>query len=292
MGAIVKATSIQVERKNTLISFSHQLSEHEKEIIAKGTEKTIKQAVEEDKGGTATKIVEIILERIQKGLGVTGWSDKDIIKENAEDTLNLLTRKYKHLTFKEVAFALSENVSGSLDPYFVQINGRPDKGHFGKFSLEHLSKVLNAYLKMRAKVYKKVRSLKEKEEECTLTEEEKDRIGADHVLDLYMRFEAGEDLQEWQLTAAYDYMKRKKCFQGVVTGKETFERIRKKAEDIVMLSASNSKNLVHGLLSTISGQSEVNMFCKGISVKMYFGLLKENKISEECLQVWRKAIYL
>jgi len=90
--------------------------------------------------------------------------------------MEIIKRYYRELTLEEVKLAFELAIVGELD-YFIpkDRNGNPDKNHYQVFSLEYITKILNAYQKKRTEVWgRAIAMLPEKSQ--ALTEEEKKEI--------------------------------------------------------------------------------------------------------------------
>ncbi len=62
----------------------------------------------------------------------------------------ILIRYYQTLSIQEIKVAFELNAIGELDPYFKKKNnGMPDKEHYNMFSVEWVTKVLNAYRELK-----------------------------------------------------------------------------------------------------------------------------------------------
>lgn len=71
----------------------------------------------------------------------------------------LLKRYYPSMTMNEIVMAFELLVVGKLDGYLPRdAQGNPDRKHYQQFNIEFLSKILNAYRKMRGLVLQKARN--------------------------------------------------------------------------------------------------------------------------------------
>lgn len=92
---------------------------------------------------------------------------------------DILRKYYSEFTISEVRTAFELALVGSLDEYLPKDkNGNPDKNSYQSFSVEFITKILNAYKKYKGRVWSKVYLITAKEEK-EVTEEEKDKILAD-----------------------------------------------------------------------------------------------------------------
>lgn len=85
-------------------------------------------------------------------LGIKGEID-NYLKTRFYD---ILTKYYSDLTLVEIKSAFEISLMGELDKYLPKnSNGEPDKSHYQSFSIEFISKILNAYRKRRNELLKK-----------------------------------------------------------------------------------------------------------------------------------------
>lgn len=92
---------------------------------------------------------------------------------------DILRKYYSEFTISEVRTAFELALVGALDEYLPKDkNGNPDKNSYQSFSVEFITKILNAYKKYKGRVWSKVYLITAKEER-QVTEEEKEQIHKD-----------------------------------------------------------------------------------------------------------------
>lgn len=99
---------------------------------------------------------------------------REVDAYNAARFLDILRKYYYSLSLSEVKVAFELGMTGQLDEYLPKDkHGNPDNHHYQSFSVEYVTKILNAYKKkfsdVQAKVYK---ALPEPKREVTDIEKE------------------------------------------------------------------------------------------------------------------------
>lgn len=109
---------------------------------------------------------------IAKGIA-RDFAIRNIDRGDAFRFFDILKKYYSTLTLDEVRTAFELALVGELDPYLPKDrNGVADKNHYQAFSVEFVTRILNAYKSYRGKVWTKINVSSEKQEK-EVTEEEK-----------------------------------------------------------------------------------------------------------------------
>jgi len=134
--------------------------------------------------------IAILVPMICKDLGVVRWNST---KENEQYTktrfYQTLTRYYSSLSIQSIKLAFDMLAVGQLDDYLPKDrNQQPEKNHFGEFSFEFYTRVLNAYVKRSADVWGKVRlNLPQQKNIISLEEQNKNKQAI--IDDIYQAFD-------------------------------------------------------------------------------------------------------
>lgn len=125
------------------------------------------------------------------------FSIRNVEKTEAFRFLDILKKYYSEFTLEEVRTAFELALVGELDSYLPKDkNGVPDKNHYQVFSLEFVTKILNAFKSYKGKVWKKVYMIEAKVEPV-VTEEQKAEAEANflfYVQDVFESYCRGEGL--------------------------------------------------------------------------------------------------
>lgn len=120
--------------------------------------------------------VAILVPMICKDLGIVKWNNNE---DNARYTKSrfyqTITKYYSGLSIESIKLAFDMLAIGQLDDYLPKDrNQQPEKNHFGEFSFEFYTRVLNAFVKKSSDVWGKVRlSLPKVENTISLEERNK-----------------------------------------------------------------------------------------------------------------------
>lgn len=153
------------------------------------TEATTKPIIKELPPKYIVDQIAILVPMICKDLGITKWNDS---KEKQQYTLTrfyqAVTRYYTSLSVNSIKLAFDMLAVGQLDDYLPKDrNQQPDKNHYGEFSFEFYTRILNAYVKKSADVWGKVRLCLPKKEEV-ISEQQRKENKNNLVNDLYEAF--------------------------------------------------------------------------------------------------------
>jgi len=103
------------------------------------------------------------------------FSIRNVDEAEAVRFFHIVKKYYSELTISEVRTAFELALVGTLDEYLPKDrDGNPDRNHYQAFSLEFITKILNAYKKYRGKIWGKVYRL-ESSEVREPSEEEKNQ---------------------------------------------------------------------------------------------------------------------
>ena len=177
---IVKYTN----EKQTLIKSDTVVSgllDSERIMINAGTGKPISNISDVD----LSKYVQVLVKNIIREVGIREYPDAYIIKRFTE----ILKRYYGNLTLKDVRLAFEMANVGELDEYLPHGRyGDADNNHYQSFSLDYVSKILNAYKRRLSAVVVKARKLLPEKAESP-TEAEKIAIRGEFLRSLYDLFD-------------------------------------------------------------------------------------------------------
>lgn len=124
---------------------SQALSMSEKTMFAATTKTTIGEYDTEKLIENISKLVEYLA----RDLGIRG----EIDGYSKTRFYDILVKYYSDLTLTEIKSAFEISLMGELDKYLPKNgNGEPDKNHYQSFSVEFISKILNAYRKRRNEI--------------------------------------------------------------------------------------------------------------------------------------------
>jgi hypothetical protein len=120
---------------------------------------------------------------------------RNVERAEAFRFMDILKKYYSGFTLDEVRSAFELALVGELDAYLPKDkNGVPDKNHYQIFSVEFITKILNAYKSYKGKVWGKVFAIADKvEPEVTQTQKDEFREGfLKRLREMYAGFCAGE----------------------------------------------------------------------------------------------------
>lgn len=151
-------------------------------------EKGLKLSVREYQEADLVQKLAILTKMTCRDLGIKTWNNPEILKYDSARFYNILKSFYSNLTLEEVKHAFILLSVGKLDEYFPKgKDGFADKNHYQQFSVDFLSKVLNAYGKYRSKVWSKAQKLVPIPEK-TISEDEKEQSHDWVINDIVMKF--------------------------------------------------------------------------------------------------------
>lgn len=126
---------------------------------------------------------------ICRDVGIRSWDNAEVMKYDAVRFFTTLKTYYKEFTFKEVKLAFELAMVGQLDEWLPKDkNGNPDKNHYQAFSLEYVTKILNAYKSKKNNVWFKARKALPPVVKV-VTKEEKEFYRKSFIQDIYNAFE-------------------------------------------------------------------------------------------------------
>lgn len=125
---------------------------------------------------------------IIRDLGIKNWNGDDAAYD-ASRFKKLLRGYYGHLTYKEVELSFELLSVGKLDDYLPKDkSGKADKNHYQSFSVEFVTKVLNAFSTYKQKVWSKANSLLPERAE-SLSEEAIKEANDAFINSIYLEFD-------------------------------------------------------------------------------------------------------
>lgn len=186
---LAKRREVYNDQKMAILQSQHvqlKLSENELIIAQTGIGLSIKQANEKE----LISAVAVASKFICRDVGIRTWDNKEVMKYDAVRFFNILRRYYNDLTFSEVKMAFELALVGQLDEWLPKDrNGEPDKNHYQSFSLEYITKILNAYKSKKNKIWFKARKSLPVPI-TTATKEEKEMYRKAFLNDIYIAFDA------------------------------------------------------------------------------------------------------
>jgi len=178
-----------LEEKRTILqdeTVQLKLSENDLMIAQAGVSETPIRAVPEKE---LLNTVAVASKFICRDVGIRSWDNAEIMKYDAVRFFTTLRTYYKDLTFKEVKIAFELALVGQLDEWLPKDrNGQPDKNHYQAFSLEYVTKILNAYKSKKNGVWFKARRALPAPVHV-VTAEEKAHYRNSFLNDIYKAFE-------------------------------------------------------------------------------------------------------
>ena len=171
---LVKAAEL---KSNTLSLPEVQggLSEIEYKTAEATTRKPIKALSDDD----LQKEIAATLKFIIKDLGIHNFSGQDAGYQTIR-FMKLLREYYGEMSYREVELAFEMSMTGQLANYLE------DRNHYQQFSVDYITKVLNAFRAYKQKVWVKANSLVPSKN--LVSEEEKERSKRFNIDDLIAKF--------------------------------------------------------------------------------------------------------
>jgi hemolysin-activating ACP:hemolysin acyltransferase len=122
---------------------------------------------------------------IAKDVGIKG----DLDHYQVIRFYDILRKYYSQLSTSEVKLAFELAMVGELDEYLpLDKNGSPDKNHYQEFSVEYITKILNAYIKRSSVTWNQAYTLLPEHEEV-VTEEQKIDIRNNFLMAICEQFD-------------------------------------------------------------------------------------------------------
>lgn len=132
-----KVNTAVIARKNLSTEVLSALNPIEREIWVSSTKKSISDYPLEE----LTTHVGKLSAMIAKDAGI-----KQVDTYSATRFVDILRKYYYSLSLSEVKIAFELGMTGQLDEYLPKDkNGHPDRNHYQSFSIEYVTKILNAY---------------------------------------------------------------------------------------------------------------------------------------------------
>lgn len=172
-----------------------KLSETEYSIAKLATGRTIREMPDKDlqiiNNEPKDRGLVFMAGMLAKGIA-KDFSIRNIDQSEGYRFFDILKKYYSGFTLEEVRAAFELALVGELDTYLPKDrNGAPDKGHFQSFSVEFVTKILNAYKIYKGKVWGKV-YLIEGKQEVEVTEEEKKEIEENFLIHIQSQYDDWE----------------------------------------------------------------------------------------------------
>lgn len=155
------------------------------------TESSTKMMFREVPQAKRMDLVASIVENTCKDLGIVKWNtDKEKTQYTLTRFMQVIDRYYSDLSFSSIKLAFELLATGNLDEYLPKDkNGNPDKNHYGEFSFEFYSRILNAFKKKNSDVWAKVR-LSLPKVQVQISDEEKKHLSNEIINDIFISFDA------------------------------------------------------------------------------------------------------
>ena len=132
-----KVNTAVIARKNLSTEVLSALNPIEREIWVSSTKKSISDYPLEELTAHVGKLSAMIA----KDAGI-----KQVDTYSATRFVDILRKYYYSLSLSEVKIAFELGMTGQLDEYLPKDkNGHPDRHHYQSFSIEYVTKILNAY---------------------------------------------------------------------------------------------------------------------------------------------------
>lgn len=132
-----KVNTAVIARKNLSTEVLSALNPIEREIWVSSTKKSISDYPLEELTAHVGKLSAMIA----KDAGI-----KQVDTYSATRFVDILRKYYYSLSLSEVKIAFELGMTGQLDEYLPKDkNGHPDRNHYQSFSIEYVTKILNAY---------------------------------------------------------------------------------------------------------------------------------------------------
>lgn len=147
--AIARSTTVKaVENRVAMLDIQEvmdSLSTVEKMAFVSSAKRSIRGYEE----GELIEKVAKLSDMLAKDLGIRS----EIGQYEKTRFFNILRQYYSELTLGEVKIAFDMSLLGELDSYLPKNgHGEPDKGHYQSFSIDYITKILNAYKKRRSEI--------------------------------------------------------------------------------------------------------------------------------------------
>lgn len=154
------------------------------------TDATTKPVVKELPEQHIVDQINILVPMICKDLGIVKWNENENkTKYTKTRFFQAVTRYYSALSVSSLKLAFDMLAIGQLDDYLPKDrNQQPERNHYGEFSFEFYTRVLNAYVKKTADVWGKVR-LNVPRIEATTTQEDRNRSHNALINEIYAAFD-------------------------------------------------------------------------------------------------------
>lgn len=132
-----KTNNSLIVRRNVSLDVISRLNKVERDIWISSTKKPISEYSMEE----LTNHVGRLSTMISKDAGI-----KQIDTYSATRFVDILRKYYYTLSLSEIKTAFELGMTGQLDEYLPKDkNGHPDRHHYQSFSIEYVTKILNAY---------------------------------------------------------------------------------------------------------------------------------------------------
>lgn len=143
-----KVNTAVIARKNLSTEVLSALNPIEREIWVSSTKKSISDYPLEELTAHVGKLSAMIA----KDAGI-----KQVDTYSATRFVDILRKYYYSLSLSEVKIAFELGMTGQLDEYLPKDkNGHPDRHHYQSFSIDYVTKILNAYKRKFSDVETKV----------------------------------------------------------------------------------------------------------------------------------------
>jgi hypothetical protein len=215
--------------------------------------------------------IQKIIQVIVKDLGIHNYKESDAQYDSSR-LFKYLRSYYYDLTCKEVVVAFEYLMLGELDQFLPQSHGKPDRGHYQKFSVDFITKVLNAFKFYKNKVWSKANgSIPEVSK--TITEVERKEARRTFLDDIYLKFDQFVESNKEPFFLAPVIVVDELVKNGIVTGlPEVTEQDRKLALHKFMSSSIVSK---YQKWKVDKDSEELHSTIKGIQYKKVIRMVFE-----------------
>jgi len=173
---------------------TNNLTQTELMITKSGTWPTIRQLIEADEKSFINEFSKacVIIARDQ---GIKSWNDK-IMETDAKRAYFFVKTYYSSFTLKEFKLSFELALVGALDEFLPKDrSGKADRNHYQGFSLDFISKILNAMRKRKQAAWSKAHKLIP-HEPLEITEEDKAEIWQTFINHICKGFEEFRDKGE------------------------------------------------------------------------------------------------
>lgn len=166
---------------------------------------------------------------ISRDVGLVIPSDSDDWAYTCARWMEVLQNHYANLTLAEVKLAFELAAIGDLNEFLPKNkDGAPDKNHYQQFSIEYLSKILNAYKQKQSVVINKAyKALPNPGNKITIQEINRlHNVTLDGIKEIFVKYKESGDLEikPLQYMFVYDWMKRVGLSPGFNIEKEDREK--------------------------------------------------------------------